>query len=137
MTGSNWTRAAALALMLAPVLGAAAYADDEYGTGHESVIRHAAIGETRPIAVLPQPVTADRFAAGQNDNFGAPQRERLIRRSAAYGAVPLVVGWAQAKTLDDSYAVDGGYGRNDLVGDGGRQDELAREIFGPGSSTDF
>jgi hypothetical protein len=136
MTESNWTRAAALALMLAPGLGAAAYADDEYGTGHEAVIRHAATGEMRPIAVLPQPVTADRFAAGQNDNFGAPQRERLIRRSAAYGAVPLVVGVAQAKTLDD-YAVDGSYERNDLVGDGGRQDELARSIYRPGSGTDF
>jgi hypothetical protein len=33
--------------------------------------------------------------------------------------------------------VDGGYRGGDLVGDCGRQDELAREIYRPGSGTDF
>lgn len=136
MTGSRWTRVAALSLMLAPGLGAVAYADDEYGTGHETVIRRAAASTKLPMLAVPSPVTIEQFAAGENDNFGAPQRERLIRHLTIYGAVPLVVGVAQANPLGDSYAVDGGYGR-DLVGGGGRQDELARAIYRPGTGTDF
>ncbi|HKW52583.1 MAG TPA: hypothetical protein VJO12_02745 [Stellaceae bacterium] len=136
MTGSNWTRAAALALMLAPGLGTVAYADDEYGTGHEAVIRTAAGSVMLPMVAAPAPIATEQFAAGERDNFGAPRRERVIHRSAAYGAVPLVVGVAQAKT-DGGYAVDGAYGQRDLVGAGGGQDELARSIYQPGSGTDF
>jgi hypothetical protein len=108
MTGSTWTRAAALALMLAPGLGTIAYADDEYGTGHETVVRHAAAGVLLPMVAMPSPPATEQFAVGEADNFGAPRREHLIRRSAAYGAVPLVVGVAQARIPDGAYAVDGG-----------------------------
>jgi hypothetical protein len=119
MTGSKWTRAAALALMLAPGLGTIAYADDEYGTGHETVVRHAAASALLPMVAMPSPLATEQFATGEAANFGALRREHLIRRSAAYGAVPLVVGVAQAKTLGGAYAVDGGYGQGDLVGAGG------------------
>lgn len=137
MAGSKWTCAAALTLMLVPALGTVAYADDEYGTGHEGLIRHAALGRMQPMVVLPQPITANQFAAGQSDNFGAPQRDSLISHSATHGSVPLVVGVAETKVTGGGYRVDAGYGRRDLVGDGGRQDELAREIYRPGSGTDF
>ena len=118
MTGSTWTRVAALSLMLAPGLAAVAYADDEYGTGHETVIRHAAQSVMLPMVAAPSSLATEQFAAGETDNFGAPRREHLIRRSAAYGAVPLVVGFAQAKTMAGAYAVDGGYGQRDLAGAG-------------------
>jgi|SRR5690348_1300092 len=137
MTGSRWTRVAALTLMLAPGLGAVAFADDEYGTGHETVIRRAAASTRLPMLAMPSPLAREQFAAGENDNFGAPRREHLIRRSAAYGGVPLVVGVAQANTMLGADAVDGGYGQGDLVGAGGRQDELARAIYRPGTGTDF
>jgi hypothetical protein len=120
MTGSTWSRAAALTLLLAPGLGTIAYADDEYGTGHETVVRQAAASALLPMVAMPSPPATGQFAAGEADNFGAPRREHLIRRSAAYGAVPLVVGVAQAKTLDGAYVVDGGYGQRDPVGAGGR-----------------
>ena len=137
MTGSKWTHVAALALILVPALATIAYADDEYGTGHETVIRRAATSAMQPMVVVPPPLTMEQFAAGEPDNFGAPRREQLIRRSAAYGAVPLVVGIAQAKTMDGAYAVDAASAQDDLVGAGGRQDELARAIYRPGTGTDF
>ena len=135
MTAADLTRVAALALMLAPALVAVAHADDEYGTGHEAVVRHAAGSAMLPMVAAPQPITGDRFA-GQNDNFGAPQRDDLIHQSATRGSIAVLVEVAQAKPSAE-YAADGGYRQRDLVGDGGRQDELAREIYRPGSGTDF
>jgi hypothetical protein len=137
MTPVNLTRVAALALMLAPALVAVAHADDEYGTGHEAVVRQVAGSAMLPMTAMPQPIAAERFAAGQNDNFGAPQRDALIRQSATRGSSAVLVDVAQAKTAGGEYAADGGYRLTDLVGSGGRQDELAREIYQPGSATDF
>jgi len=137
MTGSNWTRVAAMALMLVPALGTIAYADDEYGTGHEAVVRGAAASAMRPMAAAPSPPAIEQFAAGDSDNFGAPRRERLILQSAAYGPGRPGMGVAQAKTMEGAYTVDGGYGQPDLVGAGGPQDELARAIYRPGTGTDF
>jgi len=137
MTAANLTRVAALALMLAPALVAVAHADDEYGTGHEAVVRHASGSAMLPMAAVPQPIAAERFAAGQNDNFGAPQRDALIRQSATRGSSAVLVDVAQAKTSNGDYAADGGYRLSDLVGGDGRQDELARAIYRPGSGTDF
>jgi hypothetical protein len=45
--------------------------------------------------------------------------------------------WCKRERRAGDYAVDGGYRGGDLVGDCGRQDELAREIYRPGSGTDF
>src|SRR5260370_1466989 len=98
MTAAHLTRVAALALMLAPALVAVAHADDEYGTGHEAAVRHAAGSAMLPMAAVPRPIAAERFAAGQNDNFGAPQRDALIRQSATRGSSAVLVDVAQAKT---------------------------------------
>ena len=100
------------------------------------MIRHAATSAMVPMAIAPQATFTDRYAAGQNDNFGAPQRDGLIRQSATRGSIAVLVDVARAKT-SSGYAADGGYGPADLVGGGGRQDELAREIYRPGSGTDF
>ena len=137
MTAAHLTRVAALALMLAPALVAVAHADDEYGTGREAVVRQAAGSAMLPMAAAPQPIAAERFAAGQSDNFGAPQRDALIRQSATRGSSAVLVDVAQAKAAAGEYAADGGYRLTDLVGGGGRQDELAREIYRPGGGTDF
>jgi hypothetical protein len=137
MDAANLRRIATVALMLMPPLAAGAYADDEYGSGHEVVIRHAAISVMVPMAIAPQPTLTERYAAGQNDNFGAPQRDGLNRQSATRGSIAVLVDVARAKTSTGGYAADGGYGPTDLVGGGGRQDELAREIYRPGSGTDF
>ena len=91
MTRSYTARAgarAALALVLvasAPPI--TAYADDEYGTDREGLIRHAAGSITRA-APLPQRVAAlyEQFAVGENNNFAAPGREALIRKAASSGA---------------------------------------------------
>ena len=81
-------RSAALALLLAAAgFAGTAYADDEYGTSHEMVIRQAA---------------------------ASPASLRIGIAST----VPV--------------ASD----RSDVVGDGGRQDALARQIYHPGSGTD-
>jgi hypothetical protein len=79
-------RAAALALVLV-VSGPAitAYADDEYGTHRETLIRQA--GNTTRAAPAPKQVWSpyDQFAVGENINFAAPGREALIRKAAASG----------------------------------------------------
>jgi hypothetical protein len=136
MTAVNLARVATLALILAPALVAVAHADDEYGTGHEAVIRHAAGRAMPPIAAAAQPIAVERFASGQNHNVGAPQRDALIRQSATRGSIAVLVDVAQAKTSAE-YAADGGYRQRDLIGDGGRQDDLARAIYRPGSGADF
>src|SRR5260221_4016428 len=97
----------------------------------------AAGGAMLHMAAVPRPIAAERFAAGQNDNFGAPQRDALIRQSATRGSSAVLVDVAQAKTAGGDYAADAGYRLTDLVGGGRRQDELAREIYRPGSGTDF
>lgn len=80
-------RAAALALVLAasgPAI--TAYADDEYGTHRETLIRQAA-GNTTRAAPAPKQVWSpyDQFAVGENINFAAPGREALIRKAADSG----------------------------------------------------
>lgn len=137
MTALNFTRAAALAMMIAPALVAVAHADDEYGTGHEAIVRQAAARMMLPVTAMAQPGASERFAAGQSDNFGAPQREPLIRQSATRGSSAVLVDVAQAKAPGGGYAADGGHRLTDLVGDGGAQDEMARAIYRPGSGTDF
>ena len=138
------TRAAAVALILtAPVLATAAHADDEYGTGHETVIRNAAIGGI--LGATAQNTPDLRFVPGHNDSFGASQRDALVRLSATSGSSNAPVAVAQAKDSMGYYAANGSFrltaplagGRADLVGTGGHQDALAREIYRPGSGTDF
>src|SRR5260221_8467412 len=129
MTAANLTRVAALALMLAPALVAVAHADDEYGTGHEAAVRHAAGSAMLPMAAVPRPIAAERFAAAQNDNFGAPQRDALIRQSATRGASAVLVDVAQAKTAGGDHPPEARYPLPPPPGGGPRPDALAREIY--------
>ena len=84
------TRTTALALALVTSgLAGVAYADDEYGTSHETVIRQAAT------------------SAGSN-----------VLSTVASSAPIMSTGF-------------------DVAGGGGPQDALARQIFHPGSGTDW
>lgn len=82
-------RSTALAVLLAATgFAGAAYADDEYGTGHETVIRQAAASPA-----------------------------------------PLRIGIASTAPVASA--------RSDVVGGGGHQDAVARQIYHPGSGTDW
>lgn len=109
MTGSTWTRVAALSLMLAPGLAAVANADDEYGTGHERLV-------TQSARSAPSFGTAIGLAIGQ-------RQAQAVARNA----------WQNVQVRSDvSPSV-----KQDLLGTGGQQDNLARETFHPGSGTDW
>jgi hypothetical protein len=120
------SRGATLGLLLAAsALTTAAYADDEYGTGGEAAIRQAAV--SAPASPLSSAETAalfEWFSVGDNDMFGASRTLRLapviaIHASRLASTMPMVSGAA------------------DVVGGGGHQDELAREIHHPGSGTSW
>src|SRR5260370_29416507 len=137
MTAAHLTRVAALALMRAPGLVAVAHADDEYGTGREAVVRQAAGSAMLPMAAAPQPIAAERFAAGQNDNFGAPQRDALIRQSATRGSSAVLVDVAQAKTAGGDYAPEPGYRLPHPLAGGPPPADPAREGYRPGGGPHF
>src|SRR6266851_3431376 len=74
---------ATLALALTPLAGAA-YADDEYGTGHAAVIAQAASSQpTAPLSADQVAKLNDVFKVGQNDAFG--DARDLPRGAAADG----------------------------------------------------
>jgi len=111
-------RAAVLAMALAiPAvsgLATAAYADDEYGvaTEHGAIIRQAAQNAPsfgRAFALATGRATQPQAVAG---NAGT--------------SVPPVASDAPAATV-----------KQDLLGTGGQQDNLARDIYHPGSGTDW
>jgi hypothetical protein len=107
-------RVATLSLALAiPAMGlaGAAYADDEYGTGHERLVQQSARSA---------PSVPDAFALAT----GQAQRQAIAKNS----------GTSQAPVASDAVAPTI---KHDLVGSGGRQDSLAREIYHPGSGTDW
>ncbi len=117
------SRGATLALLLAaPGLTSAAYANDEYATGHETVIRQAAnSARTSPLDAAEVQALYARFKSGQNDAFGAagaPQPSASGRASRVASTVLTEVG-------------------PDVVGAGGYQDAVAREIYHPGTGTDW
>ena len=112
---TSLVRAAALTMALAiPAAGFAtsAFADDEYGVGtqHGALIRRSA-------------QSAPSFGAAVGLALGkkAPQQQAAAGKTAA--PVALDAGAAS--------------GKRDLVGDGGQQDNLAREIYQPGTGTDW
>ena len=110
---TSLTRAAALSLALvAPAVGfaGAAHADDEYGTRHEALVQQSARS-------APSFGTAIGLATGQ------PRAQALARNAAQN--LP-VRSDASAPTA-----------KQDLLGTGGQQDQLAREIYHPGSGTDW
>jgi hypothetical protein len=117
-------RAATLSMALAIPVASIAYADDEYGTGHESVIQQAAASQpSAPLTVAQTKALDDAFKVGQNDAFGGARSSQLAPSSESYSS-------RLASTSATS-------GNRDLVGAGGAQDKLANEIFHPGSGTDW
>jgi hypothetical protein len=97
----------ALAIPAAAGLATAAHADDEYGTNRGPSILHSA-----------QSVRATNPAE-----------------------TPLAVATAQARVAASPVATTAQRpavaGLNDLVGQGGQQDQFARETYQPGSGTDW
>jgi len=111
-------RAAALAMALAiPAvsgLATVAYADDEYSvaTEHGALVRQAAQN-------APSFGTAFALATGR-----AAQSQAVAGNAG--NSVPAVASDASPATV-----------KQDLLGTGGQQDNLAREIYHPGSGTDW
>ncbi len=71
-------RATALSLALIVPVAATAYAGDEYGTQHETVISQAAASiPTAPLSVAQSNALSDAFKLGQNDAFGASRSSQL------------------------------------------------------------
>ncbi|HKW55588.1 MAG TPA: hypothetical protein VJO12_17995 [Stellaceae bacterium] len=101
-------RAATLSLALA-LPAVAAYADDEYGTGHERLVQQAAR-------------SAPSFGTAIGLAIGQPQAQAIARNSQN---VP-VRSDVSAPSV-----------KQDLLGTGGEQDNIARETFHPGSGTDW
>ena len=112
---SSLARAAALSMALAlPALAGAAssaFADDEYGTNRSPVILQSA---------------QSAFAANPADT-------PLARATAAAKAASSTYAANRSNVASDAAA-----GRVlDLNGQGGAQDELGRQIYTPGSGTDW
>ncbi len=120
---SSLARVAAVSMAFALPLAGAAYADDEYGTGHDSVIRQAAASSpSAPLSVAQVQALNEAFQVGQNDAFGGSRSSQLAPSALSYTGRIASTGLA---------------GKRDVVGAGGAQDELANVIFHPGSGTDW
>src|SRR5260370_7409399 len=75
---TSLARATALSLALIVPVAATAYADDEYGTQHETVIGQAASSiPSAPLSVAQSNALIDTFKVGQNDAFGASRSPHL------------------------------------------------------------
>ena len=117
-------RAATLSMALAFPLVSMAYADDEYGTGHAAVIQQAAASpHSAPLTTAQTNALDDAFKVGQNDAFGASRSSQLAPVSESYNS----------RLASTSATV----GNRDLVGAGGAQDQLANQIYHPGTGTDW
>lgn len=108
-------RAATLSLTLAvPAIAGfagAARADDEYGTRHEALVQQAAR-------------SAPSFSRAVALATGSTQPQVVAGNAGT--SVPSVASDAAAPAA-----------RQDLLGTGGQQDNVAREIYHPGSGTDW
>jgi len=122
---TSLARVATLSLALAAPFAGAAYADDEYGTGHAAVIAQAAASQpAAPLSADQVATLSNAFKVGQNDAFGGA-------RSSQLAPVPQA---SPSRLASMSHTISG---KVDLVGAGGAQDALAVEIYHPGSGTDF
>ncbi|HEX7967703.1 MAG TPA: hypothetical protein VF502_05750 [Stellaceae bacterium] len=120
---TNLARVAALSMAFALPLAGVAYADDEYGTGHETVIRQAAASHpSASLSVAQTRALDEAFKVGQNDAFGASRSSQLAPSVESYTGKVASIALA---------------GKRDVVGAGGAQDALANQIFHPGSGTDW
>jgi hypothetical protein len=78
-------RATALSLALIVPVAATAYAADEYGTQHETVISQAASSiPSAPLSVAQSSALSDAFKVGQNDAFGASRASPLAPAAQSY-----------------------------------------------------
>jgi hypothetical protein len=113
---STLTRAATLSLALAvPALACfagIAHADDEYGTSHETLVQKSARSA---------PSFGEAFALAT----GHATQSSVVARNAGTGA-PSISSDASAPPM-----------RQDLLGTGGQQDDIARQTFHPGTGTDW
>jgi hypothetical protein len=122
---TSLARATALSLALIAPVAATAYAGDEYGTQHETVISQAASSiPSAPLSIAQSNALSDAFKVGQNDAFGASRSSQLAPVGQSY----------MGRVASSSAAVSG---KRDLVGAGGAQDALANAIYRPGSGTDW
>jgi hypothetical protein len=113
-------RTLAIALVLSAAGVGAVYADDEYGTGHESLIRQSAASMPGvPLGAAQANMAAEQF--GHRDIYYIPATPSWARSSQR-------PQYATSASLPPA---------RDLVGDGGAQDALARAIHHPGSGTDW
>lgn len=109
------------AILLVPAISA--FANDEYGTGHESVISQAAVSNpTAPLGMAQTQALQDQFKVGENDAFGGSRSSQLAPSVESYTSKIASTGPAATR---------------DVAGMGNEQDELAREIFHPGTGTDW
>ncbi len=115
------TRALAMALAISAFGFGAAYADDEYATGRESVVRHSAAGQ--PGAPLTD--AQAKSAAQQFDYHGTYP----VPATPSWGSSPAPSQSATRSLIPPA--------ASDLVGNGGAQDEMARTIHNPGSGTSW
>lgn len=122
---TSLARAAALSLALVAPMAVTAYANDEYGTQHETVISQAAASVPgAPLSAAQYSTLSDTFKLGQNDAFGAARSSQLAPVAQSYmGRLASNAGAASGKL--------------DVVGSGGSQDQLANAIFHPGNGTDW
>lgn len=105
-------RAAIMTLMLAsPAISNAAYAFDPFG-GDETVVTQSA----------------------QSARYGNPADTPLARATADAKARASALAANPPATASDASRMGGPV---DLLGTGGQQDDLAREIYHPGSGTDW
>jgi hypothetical protein len=117
-------RAATLSMALAFPIATIAYADDEYGTGHEAVVQQAAASTpSAKLTVAQTNALNDAFKVGQNDAFGAARSSQLAPVNQTYNS-----------RLASMSATSG---NRDLVGAGGAQDQIANQIYHPGTGTDW
>jgi hypothetical protein len=121
---STVARAATLSLALAMPVATVAYANDEYGTSHETVIQQAAASTpSAPLTAAQTNALNDAFKVGQNDAFGGARSSQLAPVSQGYNS----------RLASTSATI----GNRDLVGAGGAQDQLANQIYHPGTGTDW
>ncbi|HKW53257.1 MAG TPA: hypothetical protein VJO12_06170 [Stellaceae bacterium] len=121
---STPARAATLSMALAFPIATMTYANDEYGTGHEAVIQQAAASTpSAPLSVAQTNALNDAFKVGQNDAFGAARSSQLAPVNQNYNS-----------RLASMSATAG---NRDLVGAGGAQDQIANQIYHPGTGTDW
>ena len=122
---TSLVRATALSLALIAPVAATAYADDEYGTQHETVISQAASSTpSAPLSVAQSNALSDAFKVGQNDAFGGSRSSQLA---------PVAQNYIGRLASSGSAAS----GKLDVVGAGGAQDQLGNAIYHPGSGTDW